>query len=163
MSTEISDMIGREDVNDVEAILAITNTDVDSVAHAVKDNADALFTWDYDLTRPALRKLYEKAKTGQWNGETDLPWETEVDQEAVVIANAAAAQGGVGTNPDHYIGSPVEKWGDAEWLAFGIESQNWTLSQFMACVAPARACRRAGAQPTPGRVRAQQRSWRPTP
>ena len=29
MSTEISDMIGREDVNDVEAILAITNTDVD--------------------------------------------------------------------------------------------------------------------------------------
>jgi len=131
MSTEISDMIGRDEVNDVEAILAITNTDVDAVQHAVKDNADALFTWDYDLSRPALRKLYEKAKTGQWNGETDLPWQTEVDQEAVVIANAAAAQGGVGTNPDHYIGSPVEKWGDKEWLEFGIQSQNWTLSQFM--------------------------------
>ena len=84
-------------------------------------------TW----SRPALRKLYEKAKTGQWNGETDLPWQTEVDQEAVVIANAAAAQGGIGTNPDHYIGSPVEKWGDKEWLEFGIQSQNWTLSQFM--------------------------------
>ena len=28
-----------------------------------------------------------------WNGETDLPWETEVDQEAVVMANAAAAGG----------------------------------------------------------------------
>ena len=60
MSTEISDMIGREDVNDVEAILAITNTDVDAVEHAVKDNADALFTWDYDRSRPALSKLYEK-------------------------------------------------------------------------------------------------------
>ena len=31
MSTEISDMIGRDDVNDLEAILAITNTDVDEV------------------------------------------------------------------------------------------------------------------------------------
>ena len=40
---------------------------------------------------PALRKLYEKAKTGQWNATTDLPWETEVDQEAVVIANADQA------------------------------------------------------------------------
>ena len=58
--------------------------------HAVKDNADAIFTWDYEKgERPALNKLYEKAKTSQWNGETDLPWETEVDQEAVVIANAA--------------------------------------------------------------------------
>ncbi len=49
----------------------------------------------------------------------------------MVIANAAAAQGGIGTNPDHYIGSPVEKWGDQEWLEFGIQSQNWTLSQFL--------------------------------
>jgi len=32
-STE--ELIGRADVNDVEAILAIANTDVDEVAHAV--------------------------------------------------------------------------------------------------------------------------------
>jgi hypothetical protein len=42
--------------------------------HAVKDNADAIFTWDYEKgARPALDKLYEKAKVSQWNGETDLP------------------------------------------------------------------------------------------
>jgi hypothetical protein len=33
------EIIGRADVNDLEAILAITNTDVDEVLHAVKDNA----------------------------------------------------------------------------------------------------------------------------
>ena len=43
MSTT-EDIIGRTDINDLEAILAITNTDVDAVSHAVKDNADAIFT-----------------------------------------------------------------------------------------------------------------------
>src|SRR5215216_6001294 len=128
-STE--ELIGRADVNDVEAILAITNTDVAEVEHAVVDNAEALFTWDYTLARPALRRLYEKAKTGQWNATTDLPWDTAVDQEAVVIANQLTTGIGIGADPAASLGSPVEKWGDREWIDFGIQSQNWTLSQFM--------------------------------
>ena len=49
----------------------------DEAIHTVKDNADAIFTWDYEKgKRPALNKLYEKAKTSQWNGETDLDWST---------------------------------------------------------------------------------------
>src|SRR5438477_4428513 len=28
-------------------------------------------------------------------------------------------------------GTPLEKWGDKEWIEFGVQSQNWTLSQFM--------------------------------
>ncbi len=40
-------IIGRADLDDLEAILAISNTDPDEVEHAVKDNADAIFTWDY--------------------------------------------------------------------------------------------------------------------
>jgi hypothetical protein len=75
-------MIGRQGVDDLEAILALSNTDVDEAIHAVTDNADAIFTWDYEKgARPALNKLYEKAKHSQWNGETDLPWDTEVDVE----------------------------------------------------------------------------------
>ena len=77
-------IIGRDDINDIEAILAVSNTDVDEVEHIVKDNADAIFTWDYSLARPQLRKLYEKAKVGQWNATTDLPWDTEIDLEQVV-------------------------------------------------------------------------------
>lgn len=43
------DMIGRDDLNDIEAILAVTNHDVDAVEHVVKNNADSIFTWDYSL------------------------------------------------------------------------------------------------------------------
>ncbi len=123
------ELIGRTDINDLEAILSITNTDVDEVTHAVKDNAEALFTWDYERTRPALGKLYEKAKKAQWNAQTDLPWDTPVDQEEVAINNAIQA-GGFGQGVD-LTGTSLEKWGDKEWLNFGVESQNWTLSQFM--------------------------------
>jgi hypothetical protein len=123
------ELIGRTDINDLEAILSITNNDVDEVAHAVRDNADALFTWDYERTRPALGKLYEKAKKAQWNAQTDLPWETPVDQEEVAINNAIQA-GGFGQGVD-LSGTSLEKWGDKEWLNFAVESQNWTLSQFM--------------------------------
>lgn len=126
-STE--DIIGRSEVDDIEAILGVVNTDVDEITHAVKDNADALFTWDYSLARPALRKLYEKAKTGQWNATTDLPWDTEVDQEKTVAEIQAVI--GTGMDPSVYVGTPVEKWGPKEWLEFGVEQNNWTLSQFM--------------------------------
>jgi hypothetical protein len=129
MSTN-EQLIGRDDVNDLEAILSVSNTDVDEVIHAVKDNAEAIFTWDYEKgQRPALNRLYEKAKTSQWNGETDLPWDTDVDQEAVVVANALA-QGGFEEGID-LTGTPVEHWGPDEWLRMGVESQNWMLSQFM--------------------------------
>ncbi len=123
------DIIGRDDINDIEAILSVSNTDVDEVEHIVKDNADAIFTWDYSLARPQLRKLYEKAKTGQWNASTDLPWDHEVDLEQVVSADQAAIQSGL--TPDHYTGTVVEKWGDREWLEFGIDQRRWTLSQFL--------------------------------
>ncbi len=123
------DIIGRDDINDIEAILSVTNTDVDEVQHIVKDNADAIFTWDYSLARPQLRKLYEKAKTGQWNATTDLDWDTEIDIEQVVSADQSAAASGLTVG--HYDGTVVEKWGDKEWLEFGIDARRWTLSQFL--------------------------------
>jgi len=124
-----ADIIGRTDINDIDAILSIPGTDPNEIEHIVKDNADAIFTWDYSLSRPALRKLYEKAKTGQWNGTTDLPWGTDVDVERTVAADQAVL--GTGFDPNVYIGTPVEKWKEKEWLEFGIESRNWTLSQFL--------------------------------
>ena len=131
--SDFSDLIGRADINDLEAILAITNSETDAVIHAVSSNPDAIFSWDYERSRPALVKLYEKAKTSQWNGETDLPWDTDVDQEKVVLANMTAnagADGMFGADLD-LAGTPFAKWGDKEWIEFGVESQNWTLSQFM--------------------------------
>ncbi|MFZ0664405.1 MAG: ferritin-like domain-containing protein, partial [Acidimicrobiales bacterium] len=59
----------------------------------------------------------------------DLPWEIEVDQEKLVVANAV--QNGGMTGGLDVTGTPFEKWGDKEWIELGVESQNWTLSQFM--------------------------------
>jgi hypothetical protein len=130
--TTNEELIGRADVNDLEAILSITAKDVDEMVHAVKDNADALFTWNYEKgERPALNKLYEKAKGAQWNGETDLPWHLDVDLDQIAanaprdpesdpVFVAATAHGGLLAN-----------WGEKEWNEFVIESQNWTMSQFM--------------------------------
>jgi hypothetical protein len=127
------ELIGRADIHDLEAILEITNTERDAVISAVADNSDAIFTWDYEKgARPPLEKLYEKAKVSMWNGETDLPWDTEVDQEKVVIANAEAGNAqGLGLADFDVTGTPFEKWTDDQWMRLGIESQNWTLSQFM--------------------------------
>ncbi|MFM7262884.1 MAG: ferritin-like domain-containing protein [Acidimicrobiales bacterium] len=123
------EMLDRDELNDIEAILAVSNTDVDEVEHVVKNNSDSIFTWDYSLARPGLRKLYEKAKTGQWNGTTDLEWETNVDVEKVVSQDMELL--GPGIEPSLYAGTQLDKWGDKEWLQFGIEGRNWTLSQFL--------------------------------
>jgi hypothetical protein len=131
MAKTHEELIGRAEINDLEAILAVSNTDVNATISQVKDNADAIFTWDYEKgARPKLNRLYEKAKSSMWNGETDLPWDTEVDQEAVVIANTGGIIGAEGVGID-VSGTPMAKWTDKEWIQFGIESQNWTLSQFM--------------------------------
>ena len=123
------EMLDRDELNDIEAILAVSNTSVDEVEHVVKNNADSIFTWDYSLARPGLRKLYEKAKTGQWNGTTDLEWQTDVDVEKVVAQDMELL--GPGIDPSLYSGTQLDKWGDKEWLQFGIEGRNWTLSQFL--------------------------------
>ena len=122
-------IIGRSEINDIDAILAIPSADPNEVEHVVQNNADTIFTWDYSLQRPALRKLYEKAKGGQWNATTDMPWETDVDVEKTIIQDQEVL--GTGLDPNMYIGTPLQKWGDKEWLEFGIESRSWMLSQFL--------------------------------
>ncbi|MCU1429998.1 MAG: P-aminobenzoate N-oxygenase AurF [Actinomycetia bacterium] len=130
--TTNKEMIGRDEIDDLEAILSVTNTDVDAVMHAVNASPDAIFTWDYSRSRPALAKLYEKAKTSQWNATTDLPWDTEVDQEKVVLANMAQnGENGFFSGDVDLAGTPFAKWGDKQWIELGVESQNWTLSQFL--------------------------------
>ncbi len=128
-STE--ELIGRADLNDLGEILAVTNTDVDSVMHRVQNNADAIFSWDYGTdARPGLIRLYEKAKKNQWNATTDIDWSIDVDQEKVAqetsLANAGLFSGDIDLK-----GTAIEKFSEADWMKFGVESQNWTLSQFL--------------------------------
>jgi hypothetical protein len=128
------EIVGRVDINDPDAILSVTTLDETDVVHAVRDNADAIFTWNYDKgERAALDRLYEKAKTSQWNGQTDLPWELDVDVEKMVREqNAVMNPGSTDLIPPFDVsGTALENWGDKEYLEFGIEAQNHLLSQFM--------------------------------
>jgi hypothetical protein len=112
------------------SIVELTNTDADETLHHVRANYDTIFTWDYEKgARPKLSRLYEKAKTAMWNASTDLPWDTPVDQERIMLSFLQEKGGfGRGVDLSH---TALEHWGDEEWVRFGVENQNWTLSQFM--------------------------------
>ncbi|HMS14068.1 MAG: ferritin-like domain-containing protein [Microthrixaceae bacterium] len=115
---------------ELTALLSITNSDRDETTHAVTDHADAIFTWDYEKgARPALDKLYEKAKVSQWNGETDLPWHLDVDPERDIEQMAGTFES-FATQAD-LSGTPFEKWSDRNWMDFNLEQHAWTLSQFL--------------------------------
>src|SRR6478672_6121072 len=124
-------VVPEPDVNDLEHIMALYDArEVDEIGHAVDLNADAVFTWDYERSRPALSKLYEKAKTSQWNASTDLDWSIDVDPEKV-----SQELGGGGTQRFQALAeaedSPVRHFGEKEWARVGVELQNSLLSQFM--------------------------------
>src|SRR5690349_23771490 len=124
------ELIDRDDANDLDAILSVDNHYVDAAITTVADGPHAIFTWDYEKgARPALNKLYEKAKRSQWNGETDLDWSIEVDPEELAT-QAAAALGGWGGGKD-WSGTPFAKFGEKEWRQLSMEGDAWTLSQFL--------------------------------
>jgi len=126
------EIIGRENIKDLEAVLTTVGRYDAEGFHRVEDHCPAEFTWDYEKgAKPALDKLYEKAKKAQWNGQTDLDWSIAVDQEQVVIANAEANPAMAGLDTDALAGTVLAKWDEKEFIRFGIENQNWMLSQFM--------------------------------
>ena len=129
MSEHRSTFLGRDDVNDIESILADDAIDFGDLLHTQRVGGDAIFTWDYDRTRPALEKLYEKAKIRQWNAN-DLPWDTQVDVESV----AREMQGAIANLRERLTameGSPMRSWDDRQWTQFAIEAFNFRMSQFL--------------------------------
>ena len=127
------ELIDRDEANDLDAILSVANP-----LHRRRRSP----WWPTTPTPssrgttrrapgPALNKLYEKAKTSQWNGETDLDWSIDVDQEAIAVLRQRrrAQLGGHGLRPDRH---PARQVGRRRSGSSGaIEQQNWTLSQFM--------------------------------
>ncbi len=107
----------------------MTKDELDQI-HAVTAEIGTIFTWDYERSRVPLMKLYEKAKTSQWNASTDLDWSIDVDPEKVADE---LGQGGTARFQAlaEAEGSPVKHFGDKEWRQVGVELQNSLLSQFM--------------------------------
>ncbi len=89
------------------------------------------FTWDYDQTRSALTKLYEKGKTAQWNATTDIDWSPEVvfgepDPDMTDETRQMLDQFMGFGSPD----SPFANFNDDERVRLGWEFQTWMVSQF---------------------------------
>ena len=128
--TDTTSYLGRDDVNDIESILADDAIDFGNAFHATPARGDAIFTWDYARTREGLSKLYEKAKTSQWNGSTDLDWSIDVDPEQVA-REMSGAVAYFQQRMQEVEGSPMKRWGEQEWLQFQMEAFNWRMSQFL--------------------------------
>ena len=115
-----------------DAIVDVEPVDPSEVVHAVASGGDTLFTWDYTKGRyPGLEKLYEKAKRSQWNAETDIDWSIEVDPEHVLSFLTDGRGEGIPRSIREHPDLPMRTWGDREWVAFGVESLHWRLSQFL--------------------------------
>ena len=106
----------------------VTVAEAEEAVHAVSSAPDVCFTWDYSRSRPALAKLYEKAKTSMWNVSVDIDWDIDVDPARIARDP---------TNPlmttlsIDRAGTVLEGLSDEEWFDIGAAQQAWTLSQFM--------------------------------
>jgi len=119
------ELIGRAEVDDFEAILAMTNRGEEGNAHLVPGSFETEFTWDYSKgARPGLDKLYEKAKRSQWNAETDLDWSIEVDPHFFYPTLMTLRD-------QDLSGTPLAKFGDKEWADYAFYNAVWFLSQFL--------------------------------
>jgi hypothetical protein len=61
---------------------------LDSELETILASFDTNYVWNYGNVKDGLRDLYEKAKRDQWNGTTQLAWDTNVDPESEIIPQA---------------------------------------------------------------------------
>jgi hypothetical protein len=91
---------------------------------SVSAAVNSVLTWDYQSTDPRLRSLSERARTGQWNADTDLDWSTEVCFGAPLPDGSPFARAS-------FEASPLAARGRPEWDTYRWEVQSWMVSQFL--------------------------------
>jgi len=83
----------------------------------------ASFGWEYEREFPEMARLYEVAKTSQWNASTDLDWSIDVDPERTELM------------PDRFLpfaAAPAyKKMNPAEKNRQRLFALSWLLSQFL--------------------------------
>ena len=58
---------------------------LDEELETILTSFDTSYAWNYGSVKEGLRDLYEKAKRDQWNGTTQLAWDTDVDPERGIL------------------------------------------------------------------------------
>ncbi|MDG1846687.1 MAG: ferritin-like domain-containing protein [Acidimicrobiales bacterium] len=128
-----SDLSQEQRLEAFEDVVCQANINPHAEIRKVQDNSDAIFTWDYKKgRREKLDKLYEKAKSSQWNASTDLDWSSDVDVERIASEiNNNDYRGMYVAMLMEAQGSPISNWGTKEWTEYSTESFAWRISQFM--------------------------------
>src|SRR6185503_4421361 len=62
---------------------------LDEELETILTSFDSSYAWNYGSVKEGLRDLYEKAKRDQWNGTTQLAWDTSVDPEHGILPEIA--------------------------------------------------------------------------
>jgi ribonucleotide reductase beta subunit family protein with ferritin-like domain len=83
---------------------------------------DTSYAWRYGNVKEGLRDLYEKAKRDQWNGTTQLAWDTDVDPEHDILPAAINPLNGYG---------PFERLSEKEKNRLRHAQVALQLSQFL--------------------------------
>lgn len=86
----------------------------------------AYFDWAYPSDHPEMAELYRRAKRGQWDGETYLPWATSVDPMNPEVP--ILPQGWFDYAPLEAAGIKLD---GAEEKRFRASIVAWMLSQFL--------------------------------
>ncbi len=96
--------------------------ELDDELETILTSFDSSYAWNYGSVKEGLRDLYEKAKRDQWNGTTQLAWNTDVDPEQGILPEIA--------NP--LLGyAPYEKLNERERAHLRHAQVALQLSQFL--------------------------------
>ena len=72
-------------MNTVAEAARADDPSVDRELETILASFDTSYVWNYDVAKQGLRDLYEKAKREQWNGTSQLAWDTSVDPERGIL------------------------------------------------------------------------------
>jgi hypothetical protein len=94
----------------------------DEKLETVLTSFDTSYAWNYGSIKEGLRDLYEKSKREQWNGTTQLAWDTHVEPESEIIP--------AGINPLAGY-APFQQLNEKERARFRHAQLALQLSQFL--------------------------------
>jgi hypothetical protein len=82
------------------------------------------FTWHHESAAPRLRALYQKAKSAQWNADTDIDWSHEVNFGEPLPEVLSASHSPLSASVECPV--PRSMWSDLKWA-----HHSWSVNQFL--------------------------------
>lgn len=85
---------------------------------------DAQASWQYAVSLPRMRALYQRSVAEQWSADTAIDWTTQVDFGSPLPLSSKFSY-------ESFLKSPMAPYGRPMWDTFRWEFQAWLMSQFL--------------------------------